>query len=336
LPADRRTGTIAASAAGTRVPGARIEIGTTGMSHPDLVHRLLALALALALVLACSACTTIAPDIDWSTRLRGDAVVLLGEVHDNAELHRLRLEDLRRAFSAGWRPAIAMEQFDRDRQADIDRARLDPSIDAQGLIALAAPAGARSGWNWDHYRPYVALALEYGVPLIAANLSNADTAKIVRGGYAAVFDAAATESLGLQAPLPADLQAAQEREIDAGHCHVLPRAAWPQMARAQFARDAVMAQTLRLHAGPGGIVLLAGNGHVRRDMGVPRWIDAPLKDRLFAVGYLERGLEPRMARAFDAVVRADPTERPDPCVEFKRRTTPPAVATGRASGPSPS
>ena len=41
---------------------------------------------ALLLALACCACTTTAPRSDWEYRLRGDAVVMLGEVHDNVEL----------------------------------------------------------------------------------------------------------------------------------------------------------------------------------------------------------------------------------------------------------
>jgi len=71
------------------------------------------------------ACTTVASPVDWDPRLRGDAVVLLGEVHDNAEQHRLRLAALQHAFASGWRPALAMEQFDREHQGDIDRARLE-------------------------------------------------------------------------------------------------------------------------------------------------------------------------------------------------------------------
>ena len=51
------------------------------------------------------------------------------------------------------------------------------------------------------------------------------------------------------------------------------RSMWPRMAQAQFARDAVMAEVLRRSAPQGGgVVLLAGNGHVRRDIGVPRWL----------------------------------------------------------------
>src|SRR6185436_11919123 len=106
--------------------------------------------------------------------------------------------------------------------------------------------------------PYVSLALDHDLPLIAANLSNADAAKVARGGYAAVFDATRIAALRLDQPIAPDWQAAQEREIDAGHCHMLPQRVWPLMARAQFARDAVMASVLREHA-PRGAVLLAGN-----------------------------------------------------------------------------
>ena len=121
-------------------------------SHVD------ARAAAWLAALMLTACATPEPAAQWESRLRGDAVVLLGEVHDNAEQHRLRLAVLRRALSAGWRPAIAMEQFDIDRQADIDRARRERPRDAQHLIeAATAP---RSGWDWALYRPVVASDLK--------------------------------------------------------------------------------------------------------------------------------------------------------------------------------
>lgn len=248
---------------------------------------------------------------------------MLGEVHDNARQHDLRLTVLRRAFAAGWRPAIAMEQFDRDRQPDIDRARLERPADAQHVIDLAAVKSKQpgAGWNWNFYRPFVALALQYDVPLIAANLSNADTTKIVRGGYAAVFDDASLATLGLGRPIAADWQSAQEREIDKGHCHALPPAMWPPMARAQLARDAVMAEVLRRHA-KGGVVLLAGNGHVRSDIGVPRWLGGE-QGPVFTVGYLEDVNDSTPVTAFDAVVRTVAAERADPCARFSGRATEP-------------
>ena len=91
------------------------------------------------------------------------------------------------------------------------------------------------------------------------------------------------------------------------------------MAQAQFARDAVMADVLRQHA-QRGAVLLAGNGHVRRDLGVSRWLDAEAP-RVFALGLLERHDTQTPPGAFDATLRTEVAERADPCADFK----PPAV-----------
>src|SRR5450432_2771128 len=55
--------------------------------------------------------------------MQGHHVVLLGEVHDNATQHALRVASLRQWLLAGARPAFAFEQFDREHQPDIDRAR---------------------------------------------------------------------------------------------------------------------------------------------------------------------------------------------------------------------
>lgn len=279
--------------------------------------RLGRLALLPCSVTLVAACATVAPVQAWEPRLAGNAIVLLGEVHDNAAQHRLRLDVLRRAFAAGWRPAIVMEQFDVDRQADIDRARREQPRNAAHVIdqATARPARPGTGWNWAFYRPYVALALEYDVPLLAANLATADTRRIVRGGLAASFDAARLAALGLDRPIAAEWQQAQEREIDRGHCGALPATLWPRMAQAQFARDAVMADVLRRHAARGA-VLLAGNGHVRRDLGVPRWLEAE-PARVFTLGLLERGDTQTPPAAFDATLRTEVAERADPCAGFK-------------------
>ena len=282
-------------------------------------------ALVLCLAALVVACGSPASPYAWEGRLSGDSVVLLGEIHDNAAHHRLRLDLLRRAFAAGWRPAIAMEQFDIGRQADIERARRERPRDAAYLIEQASPRPAQpgSGWNWDFYKPLVELALEHDVPLLAANLSAADARRIVRGGLSAGFDAARLAALGLDRTIPADWQRAQEREIDLGHCGALPESQWSRMAQAQFARDAVMADLLRRHRLPGGIVLLAGNGHVRRDIGVPRWLQSMgAEPRVFALGLLEQDDTTVPTQAFDATLRTEVATRPDPCAGFVNR--PPA------------
>jgi uncharacterized iron-regulated protein len=256
----------------------------------------------------------------WESRLRADAIALLGEVHDNQVQQRLRFEILRRAIRAGWRPAIAMEQFDREHQMDIDRARAMRPLDAAHLIEQASGKHDKEGggWNWDYYRPYVALALEYHLPLLAANLSRSDAEKIVHHGYGAVFDAATIRDLELDRA-PSDLQSLQQKEIAQGHCGALPSDLLPGMARAQMARDAVMAAVLRAHA-TDGVVLLAGDGHVRRDLGVPRWLAASTVSRVLSVGFLERDVTDPPADAFDAVVVTQAAARPDPCAALHRNS----------------
>lgn len=261
--------------------------------------------LAAVVLIAGCASTTPSPQV-VSQRFAGKSYVLLGEVHDSAAAQQQRLQALTRAVEAGWRPAIAMEQFDRERQADIDRARRERPRDADYLIAQAA--GSKSAWDWNLYKPVVALALQYDLPLLAANLSRADAGKIVRGGIGDVFAPNQQATLGLDKPLPKDIVDAQTVVLDAGHCGHFPKAMLPGMLNAQAARDAVMADTLRPYAGRGA-VLIAGNGHVRRDIGVPRWLHADTA-QVLSVGYLETDAPDT---GFDAVVRVPTTDRDDPC-----------------------
>ncbi len=280
------------------------------------------LALLLAALAACTVAPPGGPGVQppppwpWESRLSGPAIVLLGEVHDNAVQHRLRLELLERAFAAGWRPAIAMEQLDREHQADIDQARAQFPHDADRLLERAA--ADRSGWNWAYYRPFVELALRYDVPLLAANLSRADAMRIAREGYAAVFDPAQRAALGLDRAVPADIERIQSAEISSGHCDAVPVALLPGMVRAQLARDAWMADVLRSHAAQ-GIVLLAGNGHTRRDIGVPHWLGPEASARVLSVGFLEAGGSRSAPGAWDVIVRTPAAVREDPCKGIRAR-----------------
>ena len=234
--------------------------------------------------------------------------LLLGEVHDNAAGHAARAALLREKIEAGWRPAIAMEQFDTAQQSALDAAMRD-CADAACVIARVAPK--KTSWTWDYYQPVIALALQYKLPLHAANLSRAEASKVVKNGFAAALPAELIAHYRLDT-LPPDVLAAQETEVRDSHCGALPESLVTPMAKAQIARDVVMAETLRTHA-TNGVVLIAGNGHVRSDIAVPFWLG---RDGLRAqsVGFLEPASS---ARPFDEVLRIPATERPDPCAGFK-------------------
>jgi uncharacterized iron-regulated protein len=265
------------------------------------------IAAALAALLL-GACAHHAPaDADRLTAaLRSRPIVLLGEVHDNAAQHALRAQALRALVEGGARPALLMEQFDRERQGDLDRVLAKPGARADDVIAAAAPdAGAMQGWAWPLYRPYIAIALEYRLPIVAANVSRADTRRVVQGGLA---------PLGFDAKVPSDIEAAQAGAIVESHCGAIDEAQARRMVGAQVARDQFMARMIEAHATQ-GVVLLAGNGHVRSDVGVPRWLSAATRERSVAIGLLEEG--DASAAAYGVALFTPPQPRADPCAGMR-------------------
>jgi len=261
---------------------------------------------ALLATLALTACASkpVQP-LPLDQQFTRQPMVLLGEVHDNAEGHKQRFALIKEAVFNGWRPVIAMEQFDRDSQTKLDEA-LKRCTNTDCVIEAAAPA--KGAWNWDYYKPLIELAQRYNLPIIAANVSRDEAAKVMRGGFGAIFDKATLDGYGLNKPVPADLVAGQTREVDAGHCDKLPKEVLPGMVNAQIARDVFMAKVMFDHR-TRGVLLIAGNGHVRRDLGVPRWLGKYSKEAL-SVGFVDSTPAPK---AFDRVVTVPAVERPDPC-----------------------
>lgn len=229
-------------------------------------------------------------------------LVLVGEVHDNPAQPALQADALRELLRSGWRPALLLEPFDRERQTDIDRAHAG-GADAARLIA-AASDGAASRWDWARYRPLIEIALAHGLPIVAANVSRADTRRVMAEGLAAH---------GFDAQVPEALLAAQARTIERSHCGMVDAAMARRMALAQVARDQFMARQLQAHAGRGAL-LVAGHGHVRRDIGAPHWLPPTERERASVLGLLEPG---SAAVGFDRSVVSAPPAREDPCASLR-------------------
>lgn len=243
-----------------------------------------------------------------------NTIYLLGEVHDNPNAHSQRFEFIEKLLTKNFKPVIAMEQFDRENQATLNQA-LSSCKDAECVIKKA---GGKA-WEWTYYKPVIETALKLRLPIVAANLSSKDAMKISRNGLAAAISPETLNDFNLNTPLDRDLFQKQKTAIEIGHCHMLPASALPGMVNAQVARDVWMAKTIRDNASH-GLILLAGNGHVRKDIGVFYWLSSAERARTQVIAYTE---DEDVARGtaetsvYDRTIRVEPFERGDPCEAFK-------------------
>lgn len=236
--------------------------------------------------------------------------VLLGEVHDNPVQHRLRGE-LITAFAAKH-PAIVFEQF---TASDSAIPRPSAGMPIEGW--LDQHGFDRKGWKWPLHQPVVEAAIVSSRSIWGSNVSRDELRAVVRGGESAA--PAPLAAILAKAPLDSAGKAGIDQELVEGHCGKLPVAMIPGMRAAQATRDAAMTHALELASRDGAAWLIAGNGHVRRDMGVPRILSkvAPGK-KLLVVGLLEResdGSAPsaESRKPYDLVVITPRAEREDPC-----------------------
>jgi uncharacterized iron-regulated protein len=216
----------------------------------------------------------------------GAEFVLVGERHDNPEHHRL-MASLAAALEAqGQDPrAVAFEMIPAWRQLEI----------VEYLAAGGDPAGlgeviawGASGWpEWSWYQPIAEAALASDAQIVGADLGIAEKrAAFVQGAQA--FRTAFVQRTGLGEAWPAPMMVSLQDELRAAVCDQVSGRVVIGMMRVQRARDAMMADRLAATAGKGGGLLIAGNGHVRKDRGVP-WYLARLRPgaRSVSIGLLE-------------------------------------------------
>ena len=210
-------------------------------------------------------------------------IALLGEVHDNAEHHALR------ASLLDPRGAIAFEQIRADQQPALDAfAALPPETrTTAGLLRLLD--WDKSPWSkTSDYTPLFDAAVASKLPIFAADPPRDLIRAAAKTGPSAIPPEERTR-LGLDTPLSDAQNAASLAEIEASHCGAIPKSAHPNMAFAQRTRDAHMADALIKAANThGGAILIAGNGHVRADRGVPWYLHQRAPDKkVIAVLFIE-------------------------------------------------
>lgn len=277
-----------------------------------MFKRLCIAASALALL----ACASVAsdprrPDSFFVAQLQqllpADAI-LLGEQHDapdHQRIHRVTVETLvaQKALSA-----LALEM------ATAGLSTHPLSTDADETQVRAALQWNNDAWPWSAYGPVVMTAVRAGVPVVGANLASTGLRDTLGNSR---FDVL----------LPGPALKAQQQNIRAGHCGMLPESQITPMTRIQIARDVSMADTLVQWSQPGKtVLLLAGRGHVERSLGVAQHLPPRFKAQTVLLG-----TEPNAdtLSSLDQIWPAQAAPPVDYCADFatSRSTPAPAAAS---------
>ena len=241
-----------------------------------------------------------------SDRLRTADIVLLGELHDNRRHHDLRgqliagMNGRRRTVVAEHLPQGGPVRFNADTRADLEAAGFDPA-----------------GWEWPAHEKLYDQIRASGIPLVGGNLPREQAKQIFMQGVSALPERMAQTYE--KARLDATAEKALDRDLVEGHCGKLPDRYLLRMRFAQRMTDIALTHALLDHKPS---VLVAGNGHVRKDYGVPQVIAAMAPDlRLISVGFLERSSDSReliqsLAGQYDFVWFTERADRKDPCENF--------------------
>lgn len=256
--------------------------------------------------------------------------VLLGEIHDNPFHHRLRA-----AMMGAWRCVKPSRGgtavFEHIRADQSDAIAGPPSEPDQAAAALLDRlAWGKSGWpDAAMFRPLLAAVYAARLDIRAGEPPQGRARQVARQGLPALAIDEISR-LGLARSFDAPLAEALAEELNSGHCGMLPDAAIPALALSQRYRDAHLARAMLDAARSDATVfLIAGNGHVRSDRGVPwhlaganpglRTVTFSLvevqEDRIDPGGYVPR--DPAGEPAADVVIFTPRAPRGDPCDRMK-------------------
>ena len=231
--------------------------------------------------------------------------VLLGEVHDNPDAHRLQAW-LIGAASEGRKPTLAIEMITRTQAHALKDYLAKPGADAAGLGA-ALDWEARGWPTWKIYLPLAEAALSRALPIHAGDIDRKTLKKVGRQGLDAL-ETRQRQTLLLETPLGPKLRNALIDELYESHCKLMPKAALSSMSIIQRLRDAVLADSLVTAAGAGSGILIAGNGHIRTDRAVPWYLKRRVPDaKVVSVMMLEVEGE---AKTPEDLAPMDPAGRP--------------------------
>lgn len=239
--------------------------------------------------------------------LKSADFVLLGELHDNKLHHEARGRLIARF--ADYRRTIVSEHLAAPNQVTF-QSTIKADLEAAGFDT--------EGWDWPIHQSLYEQIKNKGLTLVGGNLPKEEARRMFLQGVSSLPERMA------QTYNQSRLSEAAERKLDhdlvEGHCGKLPEKYLLRMRFAQRMTDMSLAHNL-LDRRPS--LLIAGNGHVRRDYGVPQMLASVAPQfKVLNVGFLEQAsstedLLQSVSGQYDFIWITERAERKDPCENFK-------------------
>ncbi|WP_319411026.1 ChaN family lipoprotein [uncultured Cohaesibacter sp.] len=262
--------------------------------------------------------------------------LLLGEKHDNPRHHALQTLLIDQTGAQGRKVSLVFEMLEPHHQSDLDLAREMVSDSAgkqmTGSAAYLAELGEKLAWeargwpNWSLYQPIFASAIKHGMPLYAGN---PERDALMAAGREGKLSAQLLDDLWWERTYDEEQSASLTDELVAAHCGMMSAKAVAPMMVMQRLKDAHMARAMRKSRKEQGetalSILIAGNGHSRKDRGVPMFLEDDA--RVISVGLIEvvRGEEDASSygafdpELYDWIWFTPRVDEIDPCDKFREQ-----------------
>ena len=218
--------------------------------------------------------------------------VMLGERHDNPRHHEIQSQLIEMVAASGKSGAVIAEMIEPLHQPILDEINL-----AYGVIdkdqsdlkeTMITDLGINLEWEkrgwfkWDIYRDVFATALDSNMSVHAGNPNRKTLMEIGRGGE---LGAEMLQNLDWDNDYTASERNDLLDELVGSHCGMMGREAMAPLVTLQRLKDAHMGRAMRQARKDEGVaILIAGNGHTRKDRGVGKYLP---KDGVVSIAIME-------------------------------------------------
>jgi uncharacterized iron-regulated protein len=245
--------------------------------------------------------------------------VLLGEKHDNKRHHAIQAELVQAVTANTSTPAaLVFEMLEPAHQTTLDQAASLNLADLGQKVEWE-----KRGWpDWASYQGIFEQGLKAGSQLFAGNPNRATVMDVGRGGSLSEGD---LKNLRWEQDYSDEQRNSLLDELVDSHCGMMGRESMGPLVTLQRLKDAFMGRAMRQARPSHPVALIAGNGHIRKDRGVPFFLDKGDKSLTVAIIEVVRDeMEATSYPAFDPklydyVWFTPRVDEIDPCDKFREQ-----------------